>query len=283
MTENTPITTPLVEQPADTPVETNSITNPVIEEKIAPKSFKVKIDGAEQEVSEEELLRGYQTASAAQKRMQEAAMSRKQVEEVINLLRKDPFKVLTDPSLGINARELAEKFLMQQLEDEANPKDAENRKLKQQLEQIEEEKRLARQDEEKRQAEVLIKQHTENYTKDISNALETSGLPKTNHTVKRMAYYMAEGLKRGLDLSAKDVVDYVRNDYMNDVKELFSSSDGEILLKLLGEDVAKKIRKYDLSRVSNPINKVTNTERTNSTKSNKKMSSREFFKSLQNK
>jgi len=53
------------------------------------------------EVSENELLSGYQRAKAAQKRFDEAAKMRKQNEQFINLLKKDPVKVLSHPILGM--------------------------------------------------------------------------------------------------------------------------------------------------------------------------------------
>ena len=62
---------------------------------------------------------------------------------------------------------------------------------------------------------------------------------------------MHQSLKRGYDLSAGDVAELVKQDYINEQKALFGSLDGEMLLKLLGEDVANKIRKHDVSKIKN--------------------------------
>lgn len=219
----------------------------------AERKFKVKINGAEQEVSEKELLEGYQTRKAADEKFREAAMTRKQAEDFINLLKKDPAKVLTDPRLGIDARKWAEEYLLKQLEDEMlDPKEKELRQYKKQLEEIENEKKAAKEEQEKTRTAELTAKYTEDFTKDITSALSTSGLPKTEHTVKRMAYYMHQGLKRGMDLKAGDVVDLVKNDYINEQKSLYSSMDGESLLSILGPEIADKIRKHDLSKLRNP-------------------------------
>lgn len=219
----------------------------------AERKFKVKINGAEQEVGEKELLEGYQTRKAADEKFREAAMTRKQAEDFINLLRQDPAKVLTDPRLGIDARKFAEDFLLKQLEDEMlDPKEKELRKYKKQLEEYEQSQKAAKEEQEKARTAELTAKYTEDFTKDITTALSSSGLPKTEHTVKRMAYYMHQGLKRGMDLKAGDVVDLVKNDYINEQKSLYSSLDGESLLSILGPEIADKIRKHDLSRLKSP-------------------------------
>ena len=89
---------------------------------IAPEGgermFKVKINGEDIEVSEEELKAGYQTRKASDEKFREAAMSKKQAEEFINLLRTNPRKVLSNPNLGIDVRKFAEEYLVEQMEDE---------------------------------------------------------------------------------------------------------------------------------------------------------------------
>jgi hypothetical protein len=54
---------------------------------------------------------------------------------------------------------------------------------------------------------------------------------------------------KGVNLRAKDVVDLVKQDYINEQKSLYSNLDGDTLLQLLGPDIANKIRKYDIGRV----------------------------------
>lgn len=219
----------------------------------AERKFKVKINGAEQEVSEKELLEGYSTRRAADEKFREAAMTRKQAEDFIRLLKEDPAKVLTDPRLGIDARKWAEEFLLKQLEDEMlDPREKELRKYKQQLEEYEAQKKAEKEAVEQARVAELQAKYTEEYTKDITSALDSSGLPKTEHTVKRMAYYMHQALKRGMDLKAGDVVELVKQDYISEQRALYGSLDGDMLLQLIGPDIADKIRKYDVAKVKNP-------------------------------
>ena len=214
------------------------------------RKYKVKIDGDELEVDESELLAGYQTRKAADKKFQEAAMARKQAEEFIGLLKTDPVKVLTHPGLGLDFRQLAEQFIVQQLEEEMlDPRDRELKKYKAMVEeqQAEQKRQLERQQAE--QAEQLKLKYTEDYSNQIVEALQSSGLPKTERTVKAMAKYLHMGLQHGVDLKAAEVVEFVKQDYINDQKELFGALDGDTLLNILGEDVANKIRKSDVKRL----------------------------------
>lgn len=221
-------------------------------EAVAQK-YKVKVDGAEMEVDLQELLTGYQTRKSSDKAFREASMLRKQSEEFIHLLKTNPAKVLTDPRIGHDMRKLAEEYLAAQLEDEMmDPKDRELRDAKKQLQEIEEEKkRKAAEEEESRKTELRQK-YAADYQSQILNALDKSGLPKSELTVKRMAYYLQQGLKRGYSLEAMDVVDLVRQDYISEQKALFGGLDGDALLSILGSDVADKIRKHDIAKLKNP-------------------------------
>lgn len=60
----------------------------------APKLYKVKVDGEEREVTEEELLRGYSGQGKIQKGMQEAAAMRKQAEQALQALQSEQQRVL---------------------------------------------------------------------------------------------------------------------------------------------------------------------------------------------
>ena len=76
-----------------------------------------------------------------------------------------------------------------------------------------------------------------------------SGLPKTPQTLKRVAELMHSALKKGYELDVATAVDMVRESYQNDMMELYGKLDGDKLVGLLGEDLAKKIRMYDLQRL----------------------------------
>lgn len=220
------------------------------------RKYKVKVDGNEMEVDESELINNYQLSKAAQQRLQEGMQLRKQSEEFIRLLKTDPLKVLSHPSIGIDAKKWAEEYLISEMKKDAqSPEERQLEEYKAKLAKYEEQENLTkRQQEEQQRLEVRAK-YTDQINREIIENLEVSGLPKTHFTVQRMVYYLAQGLSAGVDLSPRDVVDLVRRDYINDTKSLYSGLDSDALIKILGDDVAKKIRNHDLSKVKNPFKK----------------------------
>lgn len=219
------------------------------------KKFKIKIDGNEEDYeldlnNEDEIKRHLQMSKAAQKRMQEAAESRKQAENFIKMLQKDPVKVLTNPQLGVDFRKLAEEYLVSQLQDEMmTPEEKQLRKAEQIIKEREQEEARQKEELQSKQMRELQNHYAQDYDRKITEALSTSGLPKTPKTVNRMAELMYKNLQNGLDLEPSQLVEIVREDYINEIRELFGATEGDKLLNIMGEDVANKIRKADLARL----------------------------------
>lgn len=214
------------------------------------KKYKVKIDGQEMEVTEKELLSGYQRATAAQKRFDDAAKMRKQNEQFINLLKKDPVKVLSHPDIGHDVRKLAEEYLAGELRKESlSPEQRELEELRTKLRESEEKDKAAAETAKQQEFQKLQSYYEEDYTSKIVKALETSGLPKTPSTVSRMAQYMLRANEQGYEVEPTDVVTLVKEDYMGDVKALFGSLDGDTLISLLGKDVVNKIKKTEIEKI----------------------------------
>ena len=60
---------------------------------------------------------------------------------------------------------------------------------------------------------------------------------------------MMMNLQNGVELPMSSTVDLVREDYEQDLKEVFGGASAEQILKLVGEDTAAKIRKHDLAKL----------------------------------
>lgn len=219
----------------------------------AKRKVRVKVDGKESEVDEDEIVRDYQKFRAADKKFQEAAKLRKDAEALIDLLKNDPVKALEHPSIGKNFKELAENYLIEQLKrEQMTPEQRELMEARQKLEQFEKaQQEQQKQFEEQKMAE-LANHYEQEYQKSIIDALQNSGLPKTNVTVRRMAYYMHRALEQGYEVSAKDVVSLVKKDYHREIQELLGAADGDILEGLLG-DVSKKLRKMDVHKAKTQL------------------------------
>lgn len=216
----------------------------------APKSFRVKVDGQEIEVTEEELLSGYQSTKSAQQRFNEAARMRKQAEEFIKIAKTDPKKLLTHPNIGIDLKAFANDILAEMLEEEMlSPQEKELRSTKKKLAEYEEAKRKEEEARKQSEMEKYTQLYEQEYTEGIVSALETSGLPKSESTVKKMASYMLLALENGLDVKPKDVVEFVKRDYINEVKSLFGSAEYDTIVSMLGDDISNKVVKGHLNKV----------------------------------
>lgn len=255
------------------------------------KKYKVKVDGSEVEVDEDELLRGYQRAKSAAKRFEEAAKMKKEAEQLSALLKSDTADAIKRS--GGNPQEWAEKFLAGIYEEEElakkDPKELEIRKLKKQLEEVNKKETDKKAKEEQDQHAKLLTQYEADYTKQITSALEKSGLPKTPFTVKRMAQYMARAMDAGMDIAASDVVDYVKEDYINDFKGFFSQSNEDLLMQVLGKENADKIRRAELKKIKEKTpptptatKPVANAKPEEDQKPKKKMTMKEFRDSMKN-
>lgn len=213
------------------------------------KKYKIKVDGQELEVDEDELLKGYQKGRGAQKKFDEAAKYRKQAEQAFDLLKTQPAKALS--GLGHDVRKFAEEYLAGELEKELmSPEQRENMELKRKLAEREEADKAVEMAKREEEASKLRNAEIQDIDLKIGKILSTSGLPKTPKTVAMVASYMNDAMDLGYkDVQPDDVIDLVRNDYNNLLKDILGATDGDTLVKLVGEDTINKIRKYDLARV----------------------------------
>ena len=211
------------------------------------RMMKLKIDGQEMELPEGEVIKLAQQCKAADKRFQEAAVTRKQAEDIIAYAKSNPAEFFA--KTGMNARQWAEEFLLGEIQREQmspeQSKAAENERL---LKEYQSKEKAAADKARADQMQALEQQHMQSYDQIFTKALGESGLPKTAYTVKRMAELTLINVKKGLDLEPMQLAKIVREDYQNEMKALYGQADGDSLLELLGKDAVKKLSKAQLSK-----------------------------------
>ena len=230
------------------------VTGDTIKEAIEQaKKYKVKVDGQELEVEEAELLRGYSHQRAANKLLQEGKAAKQQAEDFVKMMR-DPEKFFeVAAKLGHDPRLLAEKFVASQLEDEyMDPRDKELRDAKKKLKAIDDMEAAQKAEQERQRNETLKQKYAADYTAQFTEALQESGLPATKPMVAEMAKYIARAANIGFQMTAKEASQLVKEDVLTAHRRLIGDSDGEMLIKLLGEETANKVRKWDTSRLKSP-------------------------------
>lgn len=256
------------------PVEPPTLETP------ASKKYTLQFGEEKEEVDEDTLVKYAQKARGADKAFQSVAAQRKEVENILQILKDNPAKVVLNKALGHDPKSVIGGLIKQAIEDgydvkeikalvadqmyewiqeeNLDPKERENRELKKKLESFENEKKQAAETEKKAVFEKMTQEAYQKFDTDITEVLKTSGLPKSAYTVKRMAYYLDQAYKlkqeyaaQGTEMrdpKASDVVSYVRKDYEDSLKEMYGQSDVDTLMKLLGEENIAKIRKADVEK-----------------------------------
>jgi hypothetical protein len=221
-----------------------------------PKTYEVKVNGKIRKYTEDEMVARARMAESADERFSEAAKIKKQAEAVIGRIR-DPEQMmdaLMDPALGLSKDQIRAKFeawyerefieTEKLTEPEKKLRDAEA-KLKKYAEddkKREEAKTKAEQDDLTAKARGEIQ-------KQIIEALDTNSLPKTNFTVRRLAYWIQRNQQNGFNAPVSLLVSQVRNEFNSTIRDMVESSDGEALVQLMGEGIIQKLRKYDLEQL----------------------------------
>lgn len=252
--------------------------------KEAVKKYKVKVDGNDVEVDEAELLRGYAHNKAANKAFQEGSRARKQAEEFITMM-KDPAKFYeVAAKMGHDPRGLAEKYLAEQLKKEMmDPRERELMEAKSKLSAYEEAKRKHEEALRQQYHEQQVKKLGEEYSQKFVAALKETGLPPTKQMVAEMAKYISQTSKIGLTITPLEAANMVLDDVRQAQRRLIGDADAETLLKLFGDDVANKIRAYDVNKLKTPsqvLKQPTKEEQgeieRNRSSSNKRMTPKEW-------
>ncbi len=284
-TNATPQAAPEAAAPQETPIENQAATpneegdataeaqaaaapapTKAVQKEIAKqlKKYKVKVGGKEEDMEidlndEVGIQKHLQMSRAAQKTMQEASDMRKAAEEFITLLKTDPRRVLTDPNIGVDLKQLAQDVINAEIENASkSPEQLEKEKLQKELADI---KAKIEDDEKKRKSSELQRLQAEQQEKietNIESALKTSDLPKTPYTVRKMAEMMLIALQNNVDLSPNDLVPLIRKQMQVDIKELFGASSDDVLEELVGKDRISKMRKKKVAQVQQQVAQTAN-------------------------
>ena len=191
-------------------------TQEALKEAAAEAKRKLKIDN--EEVDEDEVIKIYKSRKshqqAANKELQEGKAARKQAEEFLQMMR-DPEKFWeVAEKLGHkNTRELAEKLLVKQIEDETmDPRDKELRDAKARLKAIEDMERKQKEQVEQARLEEMKQKYVKDYETQFIDALKTTDLPPTKPMIAEMAKYISRSAKIGFKMTPKEAAQLVKED-----------------------------------------------------------------------
>ncbi len=249
---STPVTPPVNTAPQKTVVDAK--VTPDTQKAPVPQSeemFEVQIDGRVEKKSKKEILEAYQLRQLSDKRRSEADKVLSEFKKLQEVGAKDPIKLMK--AMGYDFDNIATAYLAKKAEDAMkDPKVLEAEQLKAENEQYKkwvEEQKSAQENQkvQAERAEVRQKLHQE-IIEEVERAKDL-GLPVDEDLVVAIAQQMLIQDKAKKPLSAKEALPATYAKTQKWLQGLANKMDGESLVKWLGEDTAKKIRKYDLSKL----------------------------------
>lgn len=252
--ESSPEANSLESQTPETPVQEAAPATPV-EVKKRLKQLQLKIDGEESvedlpfEIDEEHadwMRKNLQLSKKANKSMQSEASLRTQVDNFVKSMKTDLKNTLIQ--MGHDPKEFAAQIIEEEMKQMAmSPEQRERAELEAKLKKLEDERKNEKEDFDKREYERLTQQEYERINTKMTAVIDTAGLPKSPYVVKKIAQYMSDGLKMGVDLQPEDVIDLVKSEVHSDIKELIAAL-GDGAEEFLGKEIFEKARKRNIAK-----------------------------------
>lgn len=231
--------------------------------------YKVTVNGAEVEVSEDEMRQGYQRAAAAGAKFREAKQMRDQLEaekgkirQWAKRLKSSPFEALE--AEGIDVRAAAEEYFSELLrKEQMTPAERKALEVENKLKQYEAQEAKRREAAKATTYQAEVKEYRARFEGELFAALDEAGIS----TEDRAAYVpQAAGLlQASLDaegntgLTVKDIAAHLigeetarRERIIGGKWEELGGLEGDDLLGAIPEALQKRIQKAMLGKVKNP-------------------------------
>jgi len=220
------------------------------------RALELKIDGEGKEYdldNEEhldELRKLAQMGGAGQKRMQEAAQMRREVESLLAELKQNPGNILSE--LGINVEDFAEQIIQNKISElQKSPEQIQQEKRDKELDELR--AKVAKAEKEREEAEMMRYQEQASIEIDneITAALEQNpDLPRVPYTVKRIADAMIYMYENGNEnVKVADVIPHVKKQIISEIKDLVHKLPEDYLDSYLDESVYEKARKSRIAKM----------------------------------
>lgn len=219
------------------------------EEELSDKEWKMAVSAMKQD------LRASYVRNKSTQAMKDYEEKQQSFGQLLELLQTPESAVQVLEHLGVNFKDLAENYLLSLIEEQALPEN--ERALREKERQLAEREMQIKQAEAAKQAEVeraQMEHAAETINKQIISAMDQYGLPRTEFSVMRIAHYMHEAGKRGIDVSAADVAPYVKDEIDKINRSIINNADPDKLSEILGEEKLKAIRQKDLEKIKSPMN-----------------------------
>lgn len=261
MEQNNPeveVEVPEGDEPADNGVQGGAAGS--FQEKAA-RLLKLKIDGEEMELPEDEVIKYAQMGKKANKTMQEAQQEKKRMMRLNEMARQDPMALLRELNPEFDEDDYVSKKLERQIERNMKSKEEQERddaiEELRRYKQKEADQSKAKEDED---FDKLVVESRNRLDKEISEALQSISMKPSKASVKRLASYLLMAKNENLNLSAKDLAPMVKQDMIAEYMEQLELSDDDTFASMMGEKNLTRSQKIALAKLKKaPTNNAPKT------------------------
>lgn len=247
-------TAPVVGDTAEAPVAEAAPAKEESAKSIAQDEiYTLKVNGKEVKVPKSKLEMYAQLGLASDEKFKEAKKMRDDADKILSTAKTEKSAIKSLMAAGYTkaeARQIIEEELLKEYEyEDLSPEEKKRRELEDELKQY---KSKEEQEQAEREATARQKEEEQYFKKldeELADAITSSGLPKHPVFGKFALQYMASSATQDLDLSAKDAMKLVEQDFIGVVQELLSNMDAKTLKSWLGDKKLRSLREDAVSEL----------------------------------
>lgn len=247
-------TAPVVGETAEAPVaEAGSSSSQKPATPTPEEIYVLKVNGKEVKVPKSKLEMYAQLGLASDEKFKEAKKIREDADKILSTAKTEKSAIKALMAAGYSkeeARKVIEEELLREYEyEDLSPEEKKRREMEEELKQYKtkEEREKAERDMSARQKEE--EEYFKKLDDELASAIKDSGLPKHPVFGKFALQYMASSASQDLDISAKDAMKLVEQDFLGVVQELLSGLDAKTLKSWLGDKTLRSLREDAVSEL----------------------------------
>ncbi len=267
------------------------------------EEFNLKVNGKEikEKINlrdKDRIAKALQMEKAAQQAFQERAITSRQLQEIqsdvqefLEQFSSNPLSIIMSPEFNLSTeqkRSLAEAILREDLENsQKTPEQLALEETKRKYEELLAEKEAL--EEQRRYEEQTRLEHEAavELENEIVEAIEVGQLPRSSYISKKLADLAYIAYSNGIDLSMKDLIPFVKQQYKKDIAEMLGILSDDEVEMLVSKDRIRSIRNKQIQSVKPKENAPKAPLKTQDTGSSskkdkepEKIKAKDFFNSL---
>lgn len=215
--------------------------------------YTLKVNGKEVKVPKSKLEMYAQLGLASDEKFKEAKKMREDADKILATAKTEKSAIKSLMAAGYTkqeARQIIEEELLREYEyEDLSPEEKQRRELEEELKQYKTKEEQAKAE---REAAARQKEEEDYFRKldeELADAIKESSLPKHPVFGKFALQYMASSATQDLDISAKDAMKLVEQDFLGVVQELLSGLDAKTLKSWLGDKKLRSLREDAVSEL----------------------------------